>query len=89
MEAKVNLKFVLFFDCSEDVCIERCLNRNSGRSDDNIESLKKRFDVFYHDSMPIVDYYDRQNLVRKVNGVPPPDQVFEEVKRAFSHYNAH
>lgn len=88
MQEKVDLKFVLFFECTEAVCIERCLSRNSGRSDDNIESLKKRFDVFYHDSMPIVNYYDSQNLVRKIDGIPPPDQVFENVKAAFADYNA-
>merc|ERR1711881_701936 len=38
---KVNLRFVLFLDCSENTCIERCLKRGaagSGRSDDNEES---------------------------------------------------
>lgn len=88
MKAKVNLKFVLVFDCTEAACVERCLNRNSGRSDDNIETLKKRFDVFYHDSLPIIDYYDRQGLVRKIDGAPPPELVFEEVKKAFSDYDA-
>jgi len=88
MHAKVNLKFVLFFECTEAVCIERCLNRDSGRSDDNIESLKLRFKVFYNDSLPIVDYYDRHGLVRKVDGIPPPELVFEDVKRAFANYDA-
>lgn len=88
MQDKVNLKFVLVFDCTEAICVDRCLNRNIGRTDDNIESLKKRFNVFYHDSLPIIDYYDRQNLVRKVDGTPPPDLVFEEVKQAFSNFNA-
>lgn len=88
MEEKVNLQFVLFFNCSESVCIDRCLSRNTGRVDDNIESLKKRFDVFYRESLPIVDYYDNQHLVRKVDGTPPPDLVFEQVRKAFADYNA-
>jgi len=88
MQAKVNLKFVLVFDCTEVVCIERCLNRDSGRTDDNIESLKKRFDVFYHDSLPIIDYYDGQGIVRKIDGISPPELVFEEVKKAFGDFNA-
>lgn len=88
MEKKVNLQFVLFFECSEAVCVDRCLSRGTGRVDDNIESLKKRFDVFYRESLPIVDYYDNQHLVRKVDGTPPPDLVFEEVRKAFGHYNA-
>ncbi len=37
--------FILFFDCPEDVMTQRLLGRNQGRSDDNIETIKKRFKV--------------------------------------------
>lgn len=45
MGDKANVKGVLFFECSEKICVERCLERgkSSGRSDDNEESLTKRF----------------------------------------------
>lgn len=88
MEDKVNLQFVLFFECSDAICIDRCLNRGTGRTDDNIESLKKRFNVFYGDTMPIVDYYDRMNLVRRVNSEKPAELVFEDVRQAFEDYDA-
>ncbi|KAM3603778.1 uncharacterized protein V6R79_001964 [Siganus canaliculatus] len=44
MDEKADVKFVLFFDCSNEVCIDRCLERgkSSGRTDDNRESLEKR-----------------------------------------------
>ena len=88
MEAKVNLQFVLFFDCPEAVCIDRCLNRGTGRSDDNLESLKKRFDVYYSETMPIIDYYEKQYLVRRVNSEKPADLVFDDVRQAIDDYNA-
>lgn len=37
--------FVLFFDCSEQVMEKRLLGRQEGRTDDNIDSIKKRFKV--------------------------------------------
>ena len=37
--------FVLFFDCPEDVMERRLLGRNEGRTDDNLETIKKRFRV--------------------------------------------
>ncbi|XP_070324302.1 UMP-CMP kinase isoform X2 [Odocoileus virginianus] len=45
MDGKADVSFVLFFDCNNEICIERCLERgkSSGRSDDNRESLEKRF----------------------------------------------
>jgi UMP-CMP kinase len=40
----IKTEFVLFLDCDEQTMEERLLNRGqtSGRTDDNIESIKKR-----------------------------------------------
>ena len=40
--------------------------QSSGRSDDNIVSIKKRFDTFVQTSMPVVEYYASKNKVYKV-----------------------
>lgn len=88
MSDKVNLQFVLFFECPDAVCIDRCLSRDSGRVDDNMDSLKKRFDVFHNTSMPIVNHYDLLDLVRRVDSEPPAEIVFEDVRKAFNDYDA-
>ena len=48
MGEKANVKFVLFFNCSQEVCVERIMKRSetSGRSDDNMDSLKLRFNTY-------------------------------------------
>lgn len=87
MSDKTKLLFVLFFECSRDLCTERCLGRGaagSGRSDDNLESLKKRFNTYLNDTMPIIEHYDQKGLVRKINAEVAPEEVFEDVKKAFS-----
>lgn len=86
MSEKVNLQFVLVLTCSEAVCVERCLKRGltSNRSDDNEESLKKRFQTFVNDSLPIINHYKELNLVQEVNGEQSADEVFEEVKKLFN-----
>jgi len=85
-EAVCPSKFTLFFDCPESVMQERLLDRGktSGRADDNEESIKKRFKTFVETSMPVVDYFDRQGRVVKVSAVPPPDAVYEGVKKQFT-----
>lgn len=85
MGDKVDFVFVLFFDCSEGLCVERCLKRgeSSGRSDDNLESLKKRFNTYLNDSMPIINYYRNLNEVRHIDAASDPDSVFEKVNAAF------
>jgi adenylate kinase family enzyme len=52
---KVNVAFVLFFECPEDVMLCRLLKRGetSGRVDDNITSIRKRFFVYVHSPLPL------------------------------------
>jgi adenylate kinase family enzyme len=75
-------KFTLFFDAPEDVMLERLLNRGktSGRADDNIESIKKRFRTFVETSMPVVDEFESQKRVIKVNATQTPDEVYQDVQ---------
>jgi len=78
-------KFTLFFDCPEEVMEERLLNRGktSGRSDDNIESIKKRFRTFVDTSMPVVDAFEKQGKVVKIKATKGPDEVYKEVQEQF------
>lgn len=83
-ESVCESKFVLFLQCSEEVMLERLLERGktSGRADDNIESIKKRFQTFVETSMPVVDYYRKQDRVVEVDSIKTVDQVYAEIKEA-------
>lgn len=92
MKDKVDLQFVLYLDCPEKVGIERCLGRGaagSGRSDDNVESLKKRFVTYVNETRPIIDFYSQKHLVRKVDTSKCADEVILEVKQLFREYFEH
>ncbi|PAV64307.1 hypothetical protein WR25_25378 [Diploscapter pachys] len=84
MSGKVDEKFVLFLTCPTDDCIKRCLNRGEGRSDDNEESFRKRIDTYNSQTLPIVEFYKKQGLVREVNSGRPIEQVLEDVERVFT-----
>ena len=45
MQTGIEPEFVLFFDCPEAVMEARLLARQEGRTDDNIETIRKRFKV--------------------------------------------
>ena len=51
---------VLVYQCPEEVLEQRILERakDSGRSDDNIESVRKRFKTFQDQTQPIIDELD-------------------------------
>ncbi|CAI9770389.1 unnamed protein product [Fraxinus pennsylvanica] len=77
-------EFVLFFDCSEEEMEKRLLNRNQGREDDNIETIRKRFKVYMESSLPVIEYYDSKGKVRKIDAAQPVEEVFEAVKAVFT-----
>lgn len=87
MSEKVDFLFVLFFECSEEKCVERCLKRGqagSGRTDDNMDSLKKRFNTYINDTMPIINHYRSLGKVQQIDANECPDTVFEAVNAALS-----
>ena len=84
--AGYDCEFVLMYDCTEDVMLERLLGRNEGRTDDNVESIKKRFVTFRESSMPVVEFYEKLGKVRKVNAVDTPDKVYEKTRESFERF---
>ncbi len=48
--------------------IERVTKRaeSSGRTDDNMESLKKRFKTFEGETLPVIDYFRKKGKVIEV-----------------------
>jgi len=81
-EVVVPSKFTLFFDCPEEEMQKRLLNRGktSGRADDNMESIKKRFKTFVETSMPVVNYFEEKGKVIRVEATKSADEVYEDVK---------
>ncbi|EPZ34857.1 UMP-CMP kinase domain-containing protein [Rozella allomycis CSF55] len=80
--------FVLYFDCPEEEMAARLLKRGitSGRVDDNAESIRKRFETFRKQSIPVVTKYEQDNKVRKVSCLSDPSTVFEDTKKHFIQY---
>ncbi|KAG7204428.1 hypothetical protein KM043_004867 [Ampulex compressa] len=83
MSDKVLLKGVIFCECSEETCTERCLRRGangSGRSDDNLDIIKKRHVTYIENTLPIIQYYEQSGLVYKLDSTKTPKKVFEDAE---------
>jgi len=81
---KLFLGGVLFYDVAEDILQARLLERGqtSGRTDDNIESIKKRFVTFKNESMPVVEYYKLFGMVHEFDGALAIDDVWKDTQKA-------
>jgi len=68
---------VLFFTTTEEVMLSRLLERGktSGREDDNVESIKKRFHTYKSDTMPVIQYYETKDKVAEVDSSASVEEV--------------
>ena len=58
--------------------------KTSGRSDDNMEALVKRFKTFTETSMPVVKHLDALGLLKRVNAEGPIEEVYGAARSLFS-----
>ena len=56
----------------------------SGRADDNVESIRKRFKTFKEQSEAVINYYSGESLVRSINSMRPVEDVFDDVSILFT-----
>ncbi|XP_009374506.2 UMP-CMP kinase [Pyrus x bretschneideri] len=75
---------VLFFDCPEQEMVKRVLNRNQGRVDDNIDTIKKRLEIFDELNWPVINHYSKTRKLHKINAVGTVDDIFEKVRPIFA-----
>lgn len=70
---------VLYYEANEEELEKRLVARGatSGRSDDNIESIKKRFKTYVAETMPIIDSYKTKSQVFTIDGMPPVEEVWK------------
>ncbi len=82
-ETVVPAAFVLFLEAPEDVMLKRLIKRGetSGRSDDNVGSIAKRFRTFVETSMPVVAKYEQDGRVVNVIATNTPEKVYEDIRK--------
>lgn len=80
--------FILYLDLSEDAMRERILERGqtSGRSDDNLATVQKRFATFNKQTMPVLDAAEGRGLLRRVPAAGTPDEVFGAIAPLFAPF---
>ncbi len=80
------LSIVLGLEVEEDELIARLINRGktSGRSDDNLETIRKRLDVYHSQTNPLKEHYIKKGKYSPIHGMGDVNQIFEEIRKAVS-----
>ena len=74
---------MLYVDASDESMKKRLLHRgqSSGRVDDNEETIKHRLKTFHDVTEPVIDHYNKQNKLRKVDAERTPDVIFKDIAK--------
>ena len=65
------------------VC-DKCGSTNMvHREDDKEQVIKKRMDVFTHNTQPVLDYYNRANRLMTVNAENSIEQLYQQISSRF------
>lgn len=68
----------------EGLC-DRCGGELTQRKDDNEESLKVRLDEYSNNTEPVIDYYEKKNMVSHINADASMDEIWSSVKEALKN----
>ena len=75
----IEVLYILFLTCPENVCIERIQNRGDYRVDDNIDTIKKRFKSLKEETEPTVIKLKNYGPVYEIKADQTIDKVFEDI----------
>ena len=83
-----NLPTMLYFECPYAELEKRILGRAkySGRSDDNVESMKLRFDTYKAETLPTVTLFKSKNKCLEIDTSADRPTVYQKVVAALSQH---
>lgn len=67
----------------DSVC-DICGSKLYQRSDDNLEAFKNRYKMYNEKTKPIIEYYEKKGVLKKVDGNNTPEEVFKMVDEIIS-----
>ena len=68
-------------DVPEEELMTRLIKRGleSGRSDDNEATIRKRLNVYHSQTAPLIEWYQREGLHRHIDGLGTLDRIFADI----------
>ena len=76
------INHIFFLNVNKDTIIERIEKRKTleNRSDDNTDTILKRYDTYMETTRPVLDYYSKNPNFHEINGTQEIDQITKEIE---------
>ncbi|NMA75763.1 MAG: adenylate kinase [Actinomycetales bacterium] len=85
-ELDTSLDAVLLLVVETEEVVGRLVERGreQGRSDDTEETIRRRLEVYAEQTAPLIDVYEKRDLVRRVDGMASIDEVTTSLREALT-----
>ena len=86
-ERGTEVSAVVGLEVDEPELIDRLLKRGqvSGRSDDNLETIKSRLDVYHNQTTPLKDYYIEEQKYYAIHGMGSVEEIFARIEKTIDN----
>ncbi len=88
-EFNTSVHLMLSLNVEEDELKKRLLARGaiSGRADDqNVSIIENRIQVYFHQTIPVMDFYKKQSKYEKIEGVGDVEDIFKRICLTLEKY---
>jgi adenylate kinase len=75
---------VMFDPPKEEGACDKCGGELYQRDDDNVETVTARLQVYESQTLPLIDYYNKQGKIRPIDGVGEIKEIFGRVTQVLS-----
>ncbi|MDE6717172.1 MAG: adenylate kinase [Muribaculaceae bacterium] len=86
-----DLHAVIGLEVPEEELVERMINRGkqTGRADDNLETIKNRLMVYHNQTHPLREYYSNEGKYLPINGSGAVEEIYENLASGLSKATGH
>lgn len=86
-----DLHAVVGLEVPEEELIERMINRGkqTGRADDNLETIKNRLQVYHNQTRPLQEYYTNEGKYLPINGSGKVEDIYENIAENIAKATGH
>lgn len=74
---------VIGLEVEDDELVDRLIKRGqeTGRADDNLETIQNRLKVYHSQTKPLSDFYKKEGKYHGINGSGAIDEIFEQIRQ--------
>ncbi len=76
-----NIDFIFFLNVNKETIIKRVEKRKTleNRSDDNLETILKRYDIYMQTTKPVLDFYSKNSNFYEIDGTLKIDEITAKI----------